>query len=97
MADAAVTQGLASAPGWSREGDSLVAAYKPGRDRVLAFYTALAALEDELNHHATVTILYGSVALRVNTHDAGDRITATDLRFAERVAALAKDLDVPNT
>lgn len=94
LSDDQITAGLAEAPGWSRRGDELTAVYRPGRAGVPRFYTAVAAAEDELDHHASVTVLYGTVTLAVNTHDAGNTITRRDLALAVRVAAVAAEQGV---
>jgi 4a-hydroxytetrahydrobiopterin dehydratase len=89
LSDDQITAGLAKAEGWTREGDELTATYKVGRANVLPFYTAVAAVEDELNHHANVHIVYGTVVFKVNTHDAGNAITELDIALAEKIAAIA--------
>ncbi len=61
---------------------------------MLPFYTAVAAAEDELNHHAGVHIVYGTVSFRVNTHDAGNAVTELDVALAVKIAAIASDQGV---
>lgn len=89
LTDESIAEALAGLPGWRREGDELVAEWTVPRAEVPGFYLAIAGVEDELDHHAQVGVLYGTVTLRVNTHDAGHRITARDVDLARRVSELA--------
>jgi len=38
-----------------------------------------------MNHHPTWTNVYNRVSIRLNTHDAGDRVTAKDFELAKRI------------
>ena len=87
--DPKISEGHALAPGWSQHNDGLAAHYKMSRFKVVPFYTAIAAAEDDLGHHANISIMYGTVDVTVTTHDAGDKITALDIALAQRIAAIA--------
>ncbi|MEU0933941.1 4a-hydroxytetrahydrobiopterin dehydratase [Embleya sp. NPDC005971] len=89
LTDAELTKALADLPGWRVTDGELTATYKCARADVPAFYATVAAAEDQANHHARITILYGTLSFALTTHDAGDRITATDVEFATRVASFA--------
>ncbi|GLF96500.1 4a-hydroxytetrahydrobiopterin dehydratase [Streptomyces yaizuensis] len=80
---------LTGLPGWTVEDGRLTATFKAERANVPALYAAVAAAEDEANHHAEVRILYGTVGFALSTHDAGDAITALDTAMAARLTALA--------
>ncbi|MEU0986079.1 4a-hydroxytetrahydrobiopterin dehydratase [Streptomyces sp. NPDC005953] len=84
-------QALTDLPGWSVQDGSLAAEFKAERARVPELYRAVAAAEDEANHHAKITILYGTIGFGLNTHDAGDAITALDTALAARISALAAE------
>lgn len=49
----------------------------------------VARIQDELNHHSDLTLGYNTVALSVNSHDAGGKVTEKDLTLAARVEAVA--------
>lgn len=91
LTEAEITNALAELPGWSVREGSLTAAYKLDRSLLPALYVAVAAAEDDANHHAEVTILYGTVSFALNTHDAGGAITAKDTAMAARIHSLAAD------
>ncbi|MFE0421811.1 4a-hydroxytetrahydrobiopterin dehydratase [Streptomyces sp. NPDC058953] len=91
LTDAELGQALSRLPGWTVENGKLAASFAIGRSAVPALYTAVAAAEDEANHHAEVTILYGTIGFALNTHDAGGAITALDTTMATRLTGLATD------
>lgn len=84
-------QALAALPGWTAGDGGLTAAFKSGRETLPALYAAVAAAEDEADHHADIRILYGTVTFTLNTHDAGGSITARDTALAARITALAAE------
>jgi len=82
---------LGDLPGWRVTDGELTATYRIGRPGTVAFYTAVAAAEDAADHHARVTILYGTLTFAVNTHSAGGALTPKDTALAARIAALADE------
>lgn len=89
LTDEQIAQALTGLPGWRVGGGELTVTYKVRRDRVPSLYTAVAAAEDRADHHARVTILFGTVGFALNTHDAGGAITRKDTAMAAEIAALA--------
>lgn len=81
---------LAELPGWTQQGDLLARRYQLRSHFAAATLVLhIAQTQDELDHHADVTLGYHSVDLTVNTHSVGGKITKFDFRLAERVEALA--------
>ncbi|MFI2210599.1 4a-hydroxytetrahydrobiopterin dehydratase [Streptomyces sp. NPDC020141] len=91
LTDAELVRALTGLPGWSVRDGKLTAAFKADRSAVPGLYAAVATAEDEADHHAEVTILYGTIGFALNTHDAGDVITALDTAMAARLTALAAE------
>lgn len=54
----------------------------------IAFVQQVGALAEELDHHPDIDIRWRTVTLAVNTHDAGNVITAKDHELAARVEDL---------
>ncbi|MBD0741607.1 4a-hydroxytetrahydrobiopterin dehydratase [Streptomyces sp. CBMA152] len=83
---------LRELPGWSlSDGQDRI-----GRTYALASHFAatamvihIAQIQDELNHHSDLTLGYNTVALTVNSHDAGGAVTEKDFELAHRVEAIA--------
>ncbi|MGW0735632.1 4a-hydroxytetrahydrobiopterin dehydratase [Streptomyces sp. NPDC002851] len=85
-----IEERLAELPGWSRQGDLLARRYRLGSHFAAATLVMhIAQVQDELDHHADVTLGYHSVDLTVNTHSIGGKITKFDFGLAERVEELA--------
>ena len=43
---------------------------------------------EELNHHPDWSNVYNRVAIRLNTHDAGGKVTARDIELARRIQGI---------
>jgi 4a-hydroxytetrahydrobiopterin dehydratase len=80
-----VEAALAELPGWRREGDVLVKAFrfKTFRD-AMAFVNGVADLAHRLRHHPQIVIDYNRVRLSLTTHDEGG-ITEKDVQFARQL------------
>ncbi|OCX54106.1 4a-hydroxytetrahydrobiopterin dehydratase [Mucilaginibacter sp. PPCGB 2223] len=54
-----------------------------------AFMTKVAAIAEKQNHHPTWTNTYNKVDIWLNTHDAGDIVTAKDRELAAAIDKVA--------
>lgn len=82
-------QALGELSDWSVQEGQLYASFTLDRAALPALYAAVAAVEDQANHHASVHILYNTITFALDTHDAGGAITALDTALAARLSALA--------
>ncbi|MFD7428740.1 4a-hydroxytetrahydrobiopterin dehydratase [Streptomyces sp. NPDC059818] len=81
---------LRELPGWTLDGDRITRTYRlPTHFAAAGLTVHVAQIQDELNHHSDLTLGYDTVALSVNSHDAGGKVTEQDLALAARVAAVA--------
>ncbi|MEU1470481.1 4a-hydroxytetrahydrobiopterin dehydratase [Streptomyces sp. NPDC005761] len=81
---------LRDLPGWTLEGDRITRTYRlPSHFAATGLTVHVARIQDELNHHSDLTLGYNTVALIVNSHDAGGKVTEKDLALAARVEAIA--------
>lgn len=55
-----------------------------------SFMTRVALIAEKMNHHPTWTNTYNKVEIWLNTHDAGDKVTAKDKKLAEAIDGLLK-------
>jgi len=53
-----------------------------------AFMTRVALVAEKMGHHPTWTNTYNTVEIRLNTHDAGNKVTDKDHRLASAINAL---------
>ncbi len=76
--------------GWRREADDdgnwieRVFEFADFRD-AWAFLTRVAFEAEDMNHHPEIANVYSTVRLALSTHDAGNRVTETDLELARRI------------
>ncbi|MGB3541366.1 4a-hydroxytetrahydrobiopterin dehydratase [Rubrivirga sp.] len=93
LSDSALEDALAALDGWSLEADDegnrIVRDFALGDFRTAwAFLTRVAFEAEDMDHHPEIANVYDQVSLSLSTHDAGNRVTETDLEFARRVDAL---------
>ncbi|WP_424211057.1 4a-hydroxytetrahydrobiopterin dehydratase [Streptomyces sp. BI20] len=81
---------LRELPGWAGTEDRITRTYRlAGHQAASALVAHICAVQNELDHHAELTLGYDTVRVAVNTHSAGDAVTETDFALAERIEALA--------
>ena len=76
-------------PAWRREGEALRREWN-FRDFSAAwgFMSRVALLAESQDHHPEWSNVYGRVAIRLTTHDAGG-LSARDVRLARAIDALS--------
>jgi 4a-hydroxytetrahydrobiopterin dehydratase len=81
---------LGNLKGWAFEEEALAKTYRFGSFReAFGFMTRVAFEAEELNHHPEWTNVYNRIVLRLNTHDAGGKVTAKDVELATRIERIA--------
>jgi 4a-hydroxytetrahydrobiopterin dehydratase len=86
-----IDSALAALPGWKFSRDALAKEFKFADFRTAFAFMTRAAFEAEaMNHHPDWTNVYNRVAIRLNTHDAGGKVTAKDVELAKRIEGLAR-------
>jgi len=53
-----------------------------------AFMTRVALAAEKMDHHPLWTNVYNKVEIWLNTHDAGDKVTAKDKKLSEIIDKL---------
>jgi 4a-hydroxytetrahydrobiopterin dehydratase len=77
-------------PGWSFERDALAKNFQFGSFReAMSFMHRVSFEAEELNHHPEWTNVYNRVSVRLNTHDAGGRVTDKDVELAKRIQKIS--------
>ncbi|MBI2497351.1 MAG: 4a-hydroxytetrahydrobiopterin dehydratase [Opitutae bacterium] len=91
LTPAEITAALTSLPGWTGEGGALAKEFRFGSFReALAFMVRVGFEADAMDHHPDWTNVYNRVAIRLNTHDAGGKVTAKDVALAQKIQAISR-------
>jgi 4a-hydroxytetrahydrobiopterin dehydratase len=90
LTPAEITAALRALPGWTLAGGALAKEFKfAGFKEALAFMVRVGFEAEAMDHHPDWTNVYNRVAIRLNTHDAGGKVTAKDVELAEKIQALS--------
>ena len=85
-----IAQACTQLPGWNYERDALAKTFKFGSFReAMSFMVRVGYEAEELNHHPEWTNVYNRVAVRLNTHDAGGKVTVKDVELATRIQKIS--------
>ena len=90
LTPAEIADALRALPGWAVEGDALAKTFKFGSFReAMSFMVRVGFEAEAMDHHPDWTNVYNRVAIRLNTHDAGGKVTAKDLELARKIQAIS--------
>ncbi len=85
-----ISSALGKLPGWSFRREALAKTYTFDSFReAMSFMVRVAFEAEDMNHHPEWKNIYNKVVIRLNTHDAGGKVTAKDVKLAQRIEALA--------
>ena len=85
LKSAEIQQALTTLPGWAHDGGTLAKCYKFDSFREAISFMVRAGFEAEaMDHHPDWSNVYNRVDVRLNTHDAGGKVTAKDVELAQR-------------
>lgn len=74
---------------WEQVGDALQRKFTfADFSEAFAFMTRVALVAEKMGHHPTWTNTYNTVQIRLNTHDAGNKVTDKDHRLASAIDKL---------
>lgn len=90
LPEAEINTALTALPGWSLAQNALTKEFKFGSFReAMAFMVRVAFEAEAMDHHPDWTNVYNRVAIRLNTHDAGGKVTAKDVELAKKIHAVS--------
>ena len=85
-----INEALRALPGWACERDALTQDVKFGSFReAMSFMVRVSYEADAMDHHPEWTNIYNRVAVRINTHDAGSKVTEKDVALARKIQGLS--------
>src|SRR5436189_126879 len=89
LSDEAVAKALKTLHGWSHKNDTIEKTYSfDGYLAGLAFATTVGTIAQGFDHHPDILIKWRKVTVTFSTHDAGNKVTTTDIKVAEAIEAL---------
>ena len=91
--DAALAEALDALPAWTHEEDvaALTRTFSfPDFSRAFAFMTRVAMLAERDDHHPEWTNIYGTVIVRLTTHEC-DGISERDVKMARAMDRMVTD------
>ncbi|MEX6688617.1 4a-hydroxytetrahydrobiopterin dehydratase [Danxiaibacter flavus] len=78
-----------TAAGWNEADNKLYKKFEfKNFSEAFAFMTRVALEAEKMNHHPDWSNVYNKVEIWLNTHDAGNTVTAKDHALAEKINAL---------
>ena len=81
---------LRALPDWKLERDALAREFKFGSFReAMSFMVRVGFEAEAMNHHPEWTNVYNRVVIRLNTHDAGGKITVKDVNLARKIQGVS--------
>jgi len=90
LTPAELAAALTTLPGWTQAGDALAKEFKFGSFReAMAFMVRVSYEAETMNHHPDWSNVYNRVAIRLNTHAAGGKVTALDVELARKIQRIS--------
>ena len=90
LTTAEIPAALRGLEGWEFTDNALVKTFKFGSFREALSFMVRAGFEAEaLNHHPDWKNVYNRLVVRLNTHDADDKVTAKDVELAKRFEGIS--------
>jgi 4a-hydroxytetrahydrobiopterin dehydratase len=84
-----VGQALRELSGWAFVADALEKTFAfADFSAALGFIVRVGVEAEKLDHHPHLTNVWNRVTLRLNTHDAGNKVTSRDVSLARAVEKL---------
>lgn len=85
-----ISAALPALVGWTVGGDSLAKTFTFSTFReAMSFMVRVGFEAEAADHHPEWSNVYNRVVIRLNTHDAGSKITAKDVALARKIQAIS--------
>ncbi len=90
LAAGKISEALATLPGWTFRRNAMTKTFTFATFREAIGFMVRAGFEAEaMNHHPEWTNVYNRVSIRLNTHDAGGKVTRKDVELAKRIQKIS--------
>lgn len=86
LSDDDIQEALTGFDGWTHEEDKLQKTFEFTHFReAISFIVRLSFEAEEMNHHPELENVYNTVSVALTTHDAGGKVTETDIELATKI------------
>jgi len=86
LSKAQIDEALSGLDGWTFEDDRLKKTFEfGGFKEALSFIVRLGLHAEEQKPHPEIFIVYNTVKIALNTHDAGGKVTTKDVKLASTI------------
>ena len=90
LTPAEIDEALRALPGWAFETHALARQFKFGSFReAMSFMVRVGFEAEAMDHHPDWSNVYNRVLVRLNTHDAGGKVTAKDVALAQKISEIS--------
>lgn len=90
LSNAAIDDALSDLDGWTYADDKIQKTYEFSDFRAaISFIVRLSFYAEEMNHHPELENVYNTVSVALTTHDAGGKVTETDVELASKIEEFA--------
>jgi len=90
LSKAEIDAALPKLAGWSYASDALTKTFKFGTFReAMSFMVRVGFEAESMDHHPEWTNVYNRVVIKLNTHDAGGKVTAKDVELATKIEGVS--------
>ncbi|MDB6095304.1 MAG: transcriptional coactivator/pterin dehydratase [Verrucomicrobia bacterium] len=90
LSDSRIKNDVAELPGWKYRRNALEKTFIFGNFREALSFMVRSGFEAEaMDHHPNWTNVYNRVSVRLNTHDAGGKVTEKDFILARKFQELS--------
>ena len=89
LAPDAIQSAVSDLDGWSYGENKLTKTFEfKTFPEAISFIVRIAFEAQAMNHHPTLTNTYNTVDVTLNTHDAGGKVTQSDVDLATKIEAI---------
>lgn len=89
LSQSEIDAALVGLSGWKLERDALAKEFKfADFKQAMAFMQAVGLQAEAMDHHPEWTNVYNRVAIRLNTHSAGGKVTELDVKLAKKIESV---------
>ncbi|MEO1022627.1 MAG: 4a-hydroxytetrahydrobiopterin dehydratase [Bacteroidota bacterium] len=89
LSEQAINEALTDLDGWDHDEDMITCGYEFKHFKeALGFIVQVGLVAEQKGHHPEIFNVYNKVVISLQTHDAGNKVTQTDIDMARAIEEL---------